>query len=151
MSDADWMRQALILAEKAAALGEVPVGAILVNAQNEWIGRGFNRVIQMADPTAHAEIRAIRSGARHTKNYRLTNTTLYVTLEPCAMCAGALIHARIKRLVFGARDFKTGAAGSLCNLFHPTLSNHAIQIDEGVLQAPCSALLRNFFEKKRAV
>lgn len=149
MNDIDWMKEAFLQALKAEESGEVPVGAILVNEANQRIGSGFNRMIQTYDPTAHAEIVAIRDACQWVQNYRLDNTTLYVTLEPCAMCAGAIIHARIKRLVFGARDFKTGAAGSVCNLFHAELANHAIQIDEGVLQMQCSQLLVDFFNARR--
>lgn len=146
--DTHWMNQAYQLALKAEAIGEVPVGAVLINAENELIGAGFNAMIQKHDPTAHAEIQAIRFAGHAQQNYRLANTTLYVTLEPCVMCAGAIFHARIHRLVFASRDFKCGAAGSVCNVFHESLS-HIIQIDEGVLQSQCTELLVNFFKKRR--
>ncbi len=149
MNDIDWMKEAFLQALNAESYGEVPVGAVLVNEANQPIGSGFNRMIQTHDPTAHAEIVAIRDACQLMQNYRLENTTLYVTLEPCAMCAGAIIHARIKRLVFGARDFKTGAAGSVCNLFHGELVNHSVQIDEGVLQMQCAQVLVDFFNSKR--
>ena len=149
MNDTDWMKQALEQAIDAEARGEVPVGAVLVNEANQRIGRGFNHMIQTHDPTAHAEIVAIRDACQSTQNYRLDNTTLYVTREPCARCAGAIIHARITRVVFGARDFKTGAAGSVCNLFHKEFVNHTVQIDEGVLQTQCTQLLVDFFKPRR--
>lgn len=148
MNDKDWMREAIRLALKSKASGEVPVGALIVDNNNQCIGRGYNQMIQRHDPSAHAEINAIRNASYFMKNYRLDHTTLYVTLEPCPMCAGAIIHARISRIVFGARDFKTGAAGSICNLFHPALSNHAVQVDEGILQPECSNLLTDFFKNK---
>lgn len=151
MNDTDWMNEAFLHALSARESGEVPVGAVLVNEANQRIGSGFNRMIQMHDPTAHAEIVAIRDACQSVQNYRLDNATLYVTLEPCAMCAGAILHSRIKRLVFGARDFKTGAAGSVCNLFHGQLVNHAVQIDEGVLQTQCTQLLVDFFKVRRFV
>ncbi len=149
MNDTDWMAKAIEQALKAQASGEVPVGAVLVSQDNQQLGCGFNQMIQRNDPTAHAEILAIREASQSLQNYRLDDSTLYVTLEPCPMCAGAIIHARLKRIVFGARDFKTGAAGSVCNLFHPHLSNHAVQVDEGVLQERCTTLLSDFFRNKR--
>lgn len=149
MSDTYWMQQALLLAQQAGALGEVPVGAILVSESNQVLGRGWNQVLKTNDPTAHAEIQAIRDAATHLDNYRLTNTTLYVTLEPCCMCAGALVHARIKRLVYGTRDVRAGAAGSAYNLLSSTFLNHQVQIDEGFLQHDCALLLTNFFKKRR--
>ena len=149
MNDVDWMAQAIEQALKAQANGEVPVGAVIVSQDNQLLGSGFNQMIHNYDPTAHAEILAIREGSQTLKNYRIDNATLYATLEPCPMCAGAIIHARLKRVVFGARDFKTGAAGSICNLFHPKLSNHFVQVDEGVLQANCTQLLTDFFKKRR--
>lgn len=145
MNDTDWMAEAIEQALKAQVSGEVPVGAVLVSHHNQRLGSGFNQMIQKQDPTAHAEIQAIREAAHTLKNYRLEKATLYITLEPCPMCAGAIIHARLKRVVFGARDFKTGAAGSVCNLFHPQLSNHAVQVDEGILQERCTKLLTDFF------
>lgn len=149
MTDKFWMQQALQLAVQARAEGEVPVGAILVSENNQLLGQGWNQVLQERDPTAHAEMVAIRAASRHLGNYRLQNTTLYVTLEPCCMCAGALVHARIKRLVFATRDLKAGAAGSVHNLLHGYPLNHQIQIDEGILQHDCALLLTNFFKMLR--
>lgn len=149
MSDSDWMHQALDLARIARFQGEVPVGAVLVSEQNEIVGRGWNQVVQMNDPTAHAEILAIKDASSYLNNYRLENTTLYVTLEPCCMCAGALVHARIKRVVFGTRDLKAGAAGSIYNLLQGFPLNHKIQIDDGFLQQDCALLLNDFFSIRR--
>lgn len=149
MSDLFWMQQAFELAVIAKEQDEIPVGAVLVDENNQVIGRGWNQVIQSHDPSAHAEIMAIREAAASLQNYRLQNTTLYVTLEPCCMCAGALVHARIKRLVFATRDFKAGAAGSIFNLLQGYPLNHQIQIDEGPLQQDCEALLAQFFESRR--
>ena len=149
MSDTYWMQQALLLAQKAEELGEVPVGAVLVSESNQLLGRGWNQVLKTNDPTAHAEIIAIRDASMHLHNYRLTNTTLYVTLEPCCMCAGALVHARIKRLVYGTRDVKAGAAGSVYNVLQGSFLNHQVQIDEGFLQHECSLLLTDFFKMRR--
>jgi len=138
-----------MLARRAWDEGEVPVGAVLVHA-GRIIGEGWNRPIGHHDPTAHAEIMAIRQGGQNVENYRLLDTTLYVTLEPCVMCAGAMVHSRIARLVFGARDEKTGAAGSLLDVLgHPGM-NHQVQIDEGVLAAECAAMLSDFFRHRRA-
>lgn len=150
ISDKFWMEQAFELALKAQKAGEIPIGAVLVY-QDKLIGRGFNQVISNNDPTAHAEIVALREAALSLKNYRLPGTTLYVTLEPCSMCAGALVHARIERLVFAARDFKAGAAGSIINLLQGYPLNHQIQIDEGVLEKECSHLLSEFFRGQRAL
>ena len=148
-SDLYWMKEAFKLAKMAEEHGEVPVGAVLIDEHNHLIGRGFNQVIQKNDPTAHAEILAIRDAALSKKNYRLENTTLYVTLEPCCMCASALVHARIKRLVFATRDLKAGAAGSLFNLLQGYPFNHQGQIDEGIMQQDCAALLAHFFKNRR--
>ncbi|KTD26879.1 tRNA-specific adenosine deaminase [Legionella israelensis] len=145
MSDRYWMKQAYELALKAQRQNEVPVGAVLVDENHRLLGQGYNTVLKHHDPTAHAEIIAVREAARSLGNYRLLNTTLYVTLEPCPMCAGALVQARIKRLVFATRDFKTGAAGSIFNLAHNLLLNHRIQIDEGPMQYECASLLTDFF------
>jgi len=145
MTDLHWMKKAYDLALKAKELGEVPVGAVLVSEDNQLVGQGYNAVIDKHDPTAHAEIEAIRQAASNLANYRLLNTTLYVTLEPCPMCAGALVHSRIKRLVFATRDFKSGAAGSLFNLVHSSSLNHKIKVDEGLMQHECAALLTDFF------
>lgn len=149
MSDQFWMQQAFNLALVARDQGEVPVGAVLVSESNELLGQGWNQVIQANDPTAHAEIVAIRDAATNTNNYRLENTTLYVTLEPCCMCAGAMVHARIKRVVFATRDFKAGAAGSIHNLLCGYPLNHAVQIDEGLLQQESASLLADFFAIRR--
>ncbi|MBB6146525.1 tRNA(adenine34) deaminase [Silvibacterium bohemicum] len=143
-----WMREALAEAESAADAGEVPVGAIVL-LDGEVIGRGQNRVLRDLDPTAHAEIVAMRAAARHRNNYRLTGCELYVTLEPCAMCAGAMIHARIQRLVYAAADPKAGAAGSVLEVLnHPRL-NHQMLITGGVLGEPSGELLRQFFRQRR--
>lgn len=144
------MRQALTLAQQAAAHGEVPVGAIVVR-DNQIIGRGGNAPISGNDPTAHAEIAALRDAARTTNNYRLPDCTLYVTLEPCAMCAGAIMHARIRRLVFGTYDYKTGACGSIIDLFSEPKLNHHTSTHGGVLAEECAALLSAFFKKRRAL
>lgn len=147
--DEFFMREALSLARSAECLGEVPVGAVLVR-DNTIIGRGFNSPIGDADPTAHAEVAAIRAAARANDNYRLPGTTLYVTLEPCAMCAGAIIHSRISRVVYGARDPKTGAHGSVVDLFAIEQLNHHARIEGGILADECSALLSAFFAARRA-
>lgn len=150
-NDAFWMNEAYRLALKALEEGEVPVGAVLVNAENQLIGEGYNQTRQCSDPCAHAEITAIRAAASSQQNHRLLHSTLYVTLEPCSMCAGALVHARIKRLVFATRDLKAGAAGSVYNLLQGYPLNHAIQIDEGILQQPCAKILTDFFKNRRTV
>ena len=142
------MREALSLARAAECLGEVPVGAVLVR-DNTIIGRGFNSPVGDSDPTAHAEVAAIRSAARAENNYRLPGTTLYVTLEPCAMCAGAMLHARIARVVYGARDAKTGVHGSVVDLFAVERLNHHAVIQGGVLAEECSHLLSSFFSARR--
>lgn len=148
-SDEDWMRRALNLALKAQEEGEVPVGAVLV-LDNQVIGEGWNRLIGHHDPTAHAEIMALRQGGQTIQNYRLLDTTLYVTLEPCVMCAGAMIHGRIRRVVYGAADHKTGAAGSLLDILgHPGM-NHQVQITAGILADDCSAMLSAFFRQRRS-
>ncbi len=147
-TDEGFMAEALRLAREAGAMGEVPVGAVVVK-DGEIIGRGFNAPISRHDPTAHAEIVALRDAAQLTGNYRLPGCELYVTLEPCVMCSGAIIHARIARVVFGARDPKTGACGSVMNLFdEPRLNFHAT-VTDGVLAAECGAQLTNFFAAKR--
>ena len=148
-NDEYWMRHALMLAQRAWDEGEVPVGAVLVH-EGQVIGEGWNRPIGHHDPTAHAEIMALRQGGKILENYRLLNATLYVTLEPCVMCAGAMVHSRIGRVVFGARDEKTGAAGSLLDVLgHPGM-NHQVQITEGVLASECAAMLSDFFRHRRA-
>ena len=136
------------LAREAGALGEVPVGAVVV-LEGEVVGRGFNRPIDRHDPTAHAEIMALRDAASRLGNYRLPGCTLYVTLEPCVMCAGAIMHARVAQVVFGARDPKTGAAGSVVDLFAETRLNHHATITGGVLADDCSRLLSGFFAARR--
>lgn len=142
------MRHALTLARRAWEEGEVPVGAVLVH-NNQVIGEGWNRSIGRHDPTAHAEIMALRQGGLVLQNYRLLETTLYVTLEPCVMCAGAMVHGRIGNLVFGARDAKTGAIGSLMDVVgHPGM-NHQVMVTEGVLAEECSAMLSDFFRARR--
>lgn len=147
-NDNVWMNHALALAKQAAAQGEVPVGAVLV-LDNQLIAEGWNQPISACDPTAHAEILALRAGAETLKNYRLPNTTLYVTLEPCAMCAGAMLHARVQRLVFGAFDPKSGAAGSVLNITQDARLNHRLVCEGGVLAESCGELLRDFFKAKR--
>jgi tRNA(adenine34) deaminase len=146
--DEAWMRRALALAEAAADAGEVPVGAVLVRG-GALVGEGRNRPIGDSDPTAHAEIVALRAAARALGNYRLPGSTLYVTLEPCAMCAGAIVHARIERVVYAAADPRTGAAGSVLNLLdHPAL-NHRCAIVAGVLAQESGMLLTDFFRARR--
>jgi len=147
-SDLLYLQRAIKLAKQAEFSGEVPVGAVLVY-QDEIIGEGWNQPIGLHDPSAHAEIIALRQGAKTLKNYRLLNTTLYVTLEPCLMCAGAMVHARIQRLVFGAFDSKTGAVGSVFDVLRTPELNHQIDIDGGILADECSDLLKQFFMKKR--
>jgi len=154
LSDAEltheyWMRHALTLAQRAWDEGEVPVGAVLVH-NNQVIGEGWNRPIGRHDPTAHAEIMALRQGGLVQQNYRLLDTTLYVTLEPCVMCAGAMVHSRIGRLIFGARDAKTGAAGSLIDVLHHPGMNHRVDIVEGILRDECAGMLSAFFRQRRA-
>ena len=148
-TDAHYMAQALAQARRAAAAGEVPVGAVLVR-QGEVIGVGYNAPIAGHDPSAHAEIMAMRQAAARLGNYRLEDCELFVTLEPCAMCAGAMLHARLKRVVFGAADPKTGAAGSVLNLFAQQQLNHQTEVQGGVLAAECAAPLQDFFQRKRA-
>ena len=146
--DAHWMRAALALAEEAWRRGEVPVGAVVV-ADGKIVGRGFNAPIECHDPTAHAEIAALRDAAQALGNYRLPDCDLYVTLEPCAMCAGAIIQARIRRLVFGAADPKTGACGSVVDLLGESRLNHQTTATGGVLADECGALLKRFFSERR--
>ncbi|MCU1237800.1 MAG: tRNA-adenosine deaminase [Candidatus Solibacter sp.] len=146
--DEEFMREALALARAGAVAGEVPVGAVLVNA-GEIVGRGSNAPVAQLDPTAHAEILAIREAALRLQNYRLTGTTLYCTLEPCVMCAGALVAARIERVVFGARDLRFGGVRSKFQLADSELLNHRLEVVEGVLGVECVELLREFFESRR--
>jgi tRNA(adenine34) deaminase len=143
-----WMEQALALAREAAAAGEVPVGAVLV-INGETAGRGRNAPIGSHDPTAHAEMLALREAAAAARNYRLEDATLYVTLEPCVMCAGALVAARIRRLVFGARDLRFGGVRSKFRIADSDLLNHRVEIVEGVLAPECLGLLQEFFRKRR--
>ncbi len=147
--DTVFMRMALEEAGKAEEAGEVPVGAVLVDEAGKVIARGFNQPVRTHDPTAHAEIIALRKGALLLKNYRLPGSILYVTLEPCLMCWGALVHARIKRLVFGARDERYGAEVSELLDGSKVKFNHRIEITGGVMAEECSAILRHFFKKKR--
>lgn len=152
-SDVDlrWMRDALRLAEQARdVLNEVPVGAVLVDAEGRCIGRGLNRTISDHDATAHAEIVALREAGRAQNNYRLTGSTLYVTLEPCAMCAMALVHARVRRVVYAADDPKTGAVVSVFDLLTSARHNHRVEVCRGVLADDSSELLRSFFRDRRA-
>ena len=148
MLDESFMAEALQLARQAAAAGEIPVGAVVVKG-GEVIGRGYNRPITSRDPTAHAEIVALRAAAQHVGNYRLTGCELFVTIEPCAMCAGAILHARIARLIFGAADPKTGACGSVVNLFSETSLNHHTKVVGDVLALDCGRLLQEFFLGRR--
>ncbi len=148
MTDADYMREALIEAKKAWAAGEVPVGAVVVK-NGEIVGRGFNQPISSHDPSAHAEIMALRDAAKHIGNYRLVDTTLYVTFEPCAMCAGAIFHARVARVVYGAAEYKTGAAGSIVDLFAESKLNFHAEITGGVLAEECGKLVSDFFAERR--
>lgn len=143
------MRRAMELAKQGEALGEVPVGAVIVK-DGGIIGEGFNQPISSHDPTAHAEVVALRNAASSIQNYRLVGCTLYVTIEPCTMCAGSLIHSRIKRLVFGACEPKSGVVGSNDNALLLPHFNHAIEVTSGVLAAECSALMSNFFAARRA-
>jgi tRNA(adenine34) deaminase len=149
LSDLDFMQQALALAREAAALGEVPVGALVVR-EGQVIGRGFNQPIGRHDPTAHAEIMALRDAARSMGNYRLPGCTLYVTVEPCAMCAGAIQHARITRVVYGTAEPKTGACGSVLDLFAESRLNHHAEVEAGLLAEESAALIGSFFQRRRA-
>lgn len=146
--DARFMSRALELAREAERAGEVPVGAVIVK-DGMIVGEGWNRPISTNDPTAHAEIIALRSAAQHLGSYRLLDTTLYVTLEPCAMCAGAMVHSRVKRLVYAASDPRAGAAGSVFNIVQHSALNHRLECDGGVMADECSAMLRAFFSARR--
>jgi tRNA(adenine34) deaminase len=150
LEDEGFMAEALKLADQAAACGEVPVGAVVVS-QGQIIGRGFNHPIALKDTSAHAEIMALREASDHLQNYRLPGCTLYVTLEPCVMCAGALMHARVSRVVFGASDPKTGACGSVLNLFDNPKLNHHATCQGGVLAEASAARLQQFFAARRKV
>lgn len=148
-TDEEWMQHAIVLAAKAEAAGEIPVGAVVV-IDDQIVGEGWNQSIMNHDPSAHAEMLAIRAAGAKIGNYRLLDATLYVTLEPCAMCAGLLVHARVKRVVYGTTDLKTGACGSVMDLVrHPTL-NHQMLVDGGVLAGLCAQQLSDFFKRRRA-
>lgn len=144
-----FMKEALHMAKRALELDEVPVGAVIVSSRGEILARAHNMPITLCDPTAHAEILCLREAAKVIKNYRLTDLTLYVTIEPCVMCVGAMIHARIKRLVFGAHDPKAGACKSLYSIPNDSRLNHQIEVISNVLQDECAALIQDFFKKKR--
>lgn len=148
-SDEYWMEQALEQAKIAYQKDEVPVGAVLVDDQNQLIFAYHNNPITSCDPTAHAEINVLREAAKKLNNYRVINTTLYVTLEPCSMCVGALVHARIKRLVYGAKEAKTGAIESQFQLLAANKHNHTIEVASGVLAEPCAQIMSQFFKQKR--
>ena len=147
--DERWMRHAMALAARAEGIGEIPVGAVLVLGE-EIVAEGWNRSISEHDACAHAEVMALRAAGERLQNYRLLDTTLYVTLEPCCMCAGALIHSRVKRVVYGARDLKTGAAGSVFEILQDPRHNHRVELTSGVLAEACSAQLSDFFKRRRA-
>lgn len=147
-TDEHWMQAALAEARRARDAGEVPVGAVVV-ANGEIVGRGYNQPISSHDPTAHAEVMALRDAAGRLANYRLPGATLYVTMEPCVMCAGAILHARIARVVYGAREYKTGAHGSIVDIFAEPRLNHHCEISGGVLADACAALISGFFESRR--
>ena len=148
VSDEVFLRRALDLARQAEARGEVPVGAVVVS-EGRIVGEGANSPLATLDPTAHAEIVALRAAAKSLNNYRLSGCTLYATLEPCVMCAGAIVHARLDRLVFGARDLRFGGVRSKFQLVDSDLLNHRVAVTEGVLAAECTALLQNFFASRR--
>ncbi|HFD79601.1 MAG TPA: tRNA adenosine(34) deaminase TadA [Gammaproteobacteria bacterium] len=147
-NDVRWMQYALTLARRAADQGEVPVGCVIVH-EGEIIGEGWNQPIATSDPTAHAEIVALRDAGRRRGNYRLSGATLYVTLEPCLMCAGAMVHARIARLVFGATDPKRGAVDSTAKAFETRGLNHRVEVSGGILESECATVLRDFFRERR--
>ncbi|WP_319557957.1 tRNA adenosine(34) deaminase TadA [Thiomicrorhabdus sp.] len=147
--DEFWMAYAINLAKKAESTGEVPVGAVMV-IDDQWLAEGWNQPIQNNDPTAHAEMVAIRAAGKALENYRMPETTLYVTLEPCPMCAGALVHARVKRVVYGAADPRTGAITSIYQLVSDERLNHQLEVGSGVLAPQCSAQISGFFKLRRA-
>lgn len=148
-TDAKWMREAIAAAEEARKQGEVPVGACIVDAEGRLIATGGNETISESDPSGHAEIVALRKAAKHLGNHRLTGCTLYTTIEPCAMCAGALVHARIARLVYGAPDERFGAAGTLFNICDNDSLNHRMEIESGILLEECRKLMQDFFRERR--
>ena len=147
-SDEYWLQQAVQLAQRAQSEDEVPVGALIVQ-DNQVIAQGWNQPIGRSDPSAHAEMNALRQAGQYLNNYRLLDTTLYVTLEPCIMCAGAIVHARVKRVVFGAYDPKAGACGSICNVFALNELNHRVDYQGGLLAETCANLLTQFFRARR--
>ena len=147
-SDEYWMAHALRLAERAQEYNEVPVGAVIVK-DNKIIGEGWNQPIASKDPTAHAEIQAIRMACLHQSNYRLPGTTLYISLEPCLMCAGAIVHARISRVLFAAKEPKSGAAGSCFDIFNENKLNHSVKCEQGLLAEESSKILKQFFKARR--
>lgn len=147
--DEEFMSMAMSQAEAAWQIGEVPVGAVVVDAQGHVLGTGYNRTIIDNDPTAHAEVMALRAAATHLHNYRLPGLRLYVTLEPCVMCIGAMLHARLSRVIFGASDPKTGACGSVLNVSAVAQLNHHTTVVGGVLAEPCGDMLRRFFRERR--
>lgn len=149
VEDAYWMEHAIALARQAAEQNEVPVGAIVVSEKREIIGAAYNQPIRLSDPSAHAEILALRAAALALQNYRLVNCTLYVTLEPCLMCAGALVHSRISRLVFGAFDEKSGAVSSRAAILNSAFLNHSVAYEGGILKETCGHLLSHFFLRRR--
>ena len=146
--DVNYMRAALDLAQKGGDKGEVPVGALVVCA-GEIVGRGFNQPVSSHDPTAHAEVMALRDASARLGNYRLVGCTLYVTMEPCVMCAGAIFHSRVARVVYGAREYKTGAHGSIMDVFAEPRLNHHCEISGGVLADECATMISGFFESRR--
>jgi len=147
--DIKWIEYAMALAAKAEAQGEIPIGAVIVK-DDVVLGEGWNQSITLNDASAHAEIMAIRDAGQRVNNYRLVGSTIYVTLEPCPMCAGALVHSRISRLVFAAKDYKTGAVGSVMNLLTHASMNHRVEHESGVCEQACSEQLSQFFRKRRA-
>ena len=147
--DLEFMALALEQAKIAQSINEIPVGCVIVDEQNQVISTGYNQTITTHDPTAHAEMVALRKAGLVLENYRLVNLRLYVTLEPCSMCASAMIHARIKKVYFGAYDYKTGACGSALDFLNEPCHNHHVESQGGILQEPCSAILSNFFTRRR--
>ena len=150
LSDKKYMALALTEAKKAGQLGEVPIGAILVSEKGAILSATHNRTVDLVDPTAHAEILALREAALKINNYRLLNTTLYVTVEPCIMCMGAIVHARVSKVVFGTADPKWGAAGSMYNFAEDNRLNHRVAITKGICEQECRSLIQEFFQAKRA-
>ena len=151
MTHEAFMEEAILEAKRAAAKGEVPVGAVLVSGEGTVVAKAHNQTIALSDPTAHAEVLALRSAGATLGNYRLVNTILYVTVEPCVMCMGTLLHARIAKLVFGAKDPKWGAAGSLYDLSSDPRLNHKMDVQGGILEKACRELIQAFFKEKRLV